>query len=109
MSTKKAPSLLLGARGIMSVTGHRSDEMANYYAQHADQIEINKKVVSAWDESTGGESARQEAAPGEIGLWPNESVTQGRRLVFAAFFCFPRCKRSGETVLGNRKIPVGNR
>ena len=44
-------SLLLGARGIKSVTGHKSDEMANYYAQHADQIAINKKVVSAWDEA----------------------------------------------------------
>ncbi|MEO8831518.1 MAG: hypothetical protein ABI407_04535 [Bradyrhizobium sp.] len=25
--------------------------LANYCAQHADQIEINKKVVSAWDEA----------------------------------------------------------
>ena len=70
--------------------------LANYCARHADQIEIKKKVVSAWDESTGGESASQEAAPGEIGLWPNESVTQGRRLVFAAFFCFPPASDLGK-------------
>jgi integrase len=54
--------LLLGARGIKSVTGHKSDEMANYYAQHADQIEINKKVVSAWDEALAKKERKRAAA-----------------------------------------------
>jgi integrase len=43
--------LLMGARAIKSVTGHKSDEMAEYYAQHADQIAINRKVVTAWDQA----------------------------------------------------------
>jgi len=30
-----------GAQGIKSLTGHKSDGMANYCAQHADQIEID--------------------------------------------------------------------
>lgn len=50
-------ALLLGARGIKSVTGHRSDEMANYYAQHADQIAINERVVDRWNEAIAEKAA----------------------------------------------------
>jgi integrase len=44
-------SLLLGAKGIQSVTGHRSSQMADYYAKHADQIALNKQVVERWNQA----------------------------------------------------------
>lgn len=44
-------SLMLGAAGIKSVTGHKSDEMANYYAKHADKVAMNEKVVASWNAS----------------------------------------------------------
>jgi integrase len=44
-------ALLLGTAGIKSVTGHKSNEMAEYYAKHADQIALNKQVVERWNES----------------------------------------------------------
>jgi integrase len=44
-------SLLLGSKGIQSVTGHRSSHMAEYYAKHADQIALNRQVVERWNEA----------------------------------------------------------
>jgi integrase len=41
--------LLKGTAGIKSVTGHRSNEMAEFYAKHASQIAMNREVVEAWD------------------------------------------------------------
>lgn len=49
--------LLVGTAGIMSVTGHASKEMAEYYAQHAERIRMNRDVVEKWN----AELARQEA------------------------------------------------
>lgn len=43
-----------GARGVKSVTGHKSDDMAKYDVRHADQIEINQKVAAAWDDALVG-------------------------------------------------------
>jgi integrase len=54
-------ALLLGAKGIKSVTGHRSDQMANYYAQHADQIALNKQVVERWNEVLAAKGDRRVA------------------------------------------------
>jgi integrase len=42
--------LLKGTAGIKSVTGHVSDEMAEFYAKHANQIAMNREVVAAWDQ-----------------------------------------------------------
>lgn len=41
--------LMVGAAGIKSVTHHKSDSMASYYAKHANQIEMNRQVVEKWD------------------------------------------------------------
>jgi integrase len=49
-------SLLLGSAGIKSVTGHKSNEMAEYYAKHADQIALNRNVVERWDEALAEKS-----------------------------------------------------
>jgi integrase len=38
-----------GVSGIKSVTGHRTDAEAQYYARGADKRRINKAVVDAWD------------------------------------------------------------
>jgi integrase len=51
-------SLGVGAAGIKSVGGWRTDDEANYYAQDADQRRINEMVVGQWD----AELERQEAA-----------------------------------------------
>jgi integrase len=49
--------LLVGTAGIMSVTGHASKEMAEYYAKHAERIRMNRDVVEKWN----ADLARQEA------------------------------------------------
>jgi hypothetical protein len=41
----------MGTAGIRSVTGHRSNEMAEYYARHAEQIALNERVVERWDQA----------------------------------------------------------
>jgi integrase len=51
-------SLGVGAAGVKSVGGWRTDDEANYYAQDADQRRINEMVVGQWD----AELERQEAA-----------------------------------------------
>jgi hypothetical protein len=48
---------LVGTAGIMSVTGHASREMAEYYAKHAEKVRMNRDVVERWN----AELARQEA------------------------------------------------
>lgn len=50
-------SLGVGAAGIKSVGGWRTDQEANYYAQDADRRRINRMVVEQWD----AELERQEA------------------------------------------------
>jgi integrase len=42
--------LLLGTAGIKSVTGHISNQMAEYYARSAEQRAINRKVNESWNE-----------------------------------------------------------
>jgi integrase len=42
-------SLAVGAAGVKSIGGWRTDGEANYYAQHADQRRINAIVVEQWD------------------------------------------------------------
>jgi integrase len=42
-------SLGVGAAGIKSITGHRTDGEANYYAKDADKRQINENVISLWD------------------------------------------------------------
>jgi hypothetical protein len=44
-------ALLVGTQGIKSVTGHKSDDQASYYAKHAAQIALNRQVVDKWNES----------------------------------------------------------
>jgi integrase len=55
-------SLLLGTAGIKSVTGHKSNEMAEYYAKHAEQRAINAKTVAAWDEALEQKAAARVRA-----------------------------------------------
>jgi hypothetical protein len=42
--------LLLGTAGIKSVTGHISNQMAEYYARNAERRAINRKVHAGWNE-----------------------------------------------------------
>lgn len=42
-------SLGVGVRGIKTITGHRSNRMAEYYAQHAETRAINEAVVEQWN------------------------------------------------------------
>jgi integrase len=51
-------ALLVGSAGIKSVTGHKSDAMADYYAKHASRIAMNREVVERWDAAI---SAKSEA------------------------------------------------
>ena len=49
--------LLKGTACIKSVTGHVSDDMAEFYAKHANQIAMNREVVDAWDEKIAAKDA----------------------------------------------------
>jgi integrase len=51
-------SLGLGASGVKSVTGQKTDAMANYYSEMANKRRINADVVAAWD----AELDRQDTA-----------------------------------------------
>jgi integrase len=55
-------SLGVGAAGVKSVGGWRTDHEANYYAQHADKRRVNALVIEQWD----AELTRQEAAAAEV-------------------------------------------
>jgi integrase len=64
-------ALLVGTAGIRSVTGHRSNSMADYYAQHASRTAMNAAVVERWNEAltTGGRRTkrpRKSASSGTI-------------------------------------------
>jgi integrase len=48
-AASEVAGLLVGTQGIKSVTGHKSDDQAAYYAKHAAQIALNKQVVELWD------------------------------------------------------------
>jgi integrase len=54
-------SLLLGSKGIQSVTGHRSSQQADYYAKHADQIALNRQVVERWNQTLAEKGDRRVA------------------------------------------------
>jgi hypothetical protein len=41
----------------MSITGHASREMAEYYAKHAERVRMNRDAVERWN----AELARHEA------------------------------------------------
>jgi integrase len=53
-------ALLVGTQGIKSVTGHKSDDQAAYYAKHAAQVALNRQVVAKWNEAIA--KKRQERA-----------------------------------------------
>jgi integrase len=50
-AASEVSALLVGTQGIRSVTGHKSDDMASYYARHAAQIALNRQVVEKWNEA----------------------------------------------------------
>jgi integrase len=54
--------LLLGTNAIKSVTGHISNQMAEYYARNAERRAINKKVNLAWNELLKEKSAKRAAS-----------------------------------------------
>ena len=60
-------SLGVGAAGIKSVGGWRTDAEANYYAQDADQRRINEMVVGKWDAELERQQAAAPAARGHSG------------------------------------------
>jgi integrase len=50
-AASEVAALLVGTQGIKSVTGHKSDDQASYYAKHAAQIALNRQVVEKWNEA----------------------------------------------------------
>ena len=59
--------LLLGTAGVKSATGHISNRMAEYYARHAEQRAINRKVREGWDEQIKEKAAaRVETRRGRL-------------------------------------------
>jgi integrase len=48
-AAKDVAPLGVGAGGIKSITGHRTDQEANYYAQGFERKRVNRAVVEAWD------------------------------------------------------------
>jgi integrase len=50
-AASEVASLLVGTQGIKSITLHKSDDMASYYAKHAAQIAMNRQVVAQWNEA----------------------------------------------------------
>ena len=55
-AASEVAALLVGTQGIKSVTGHKSDDQAAYYAKHAAQIALNRQVVEKWNESLAEKS-----------------------------------------------------
>jgi hypothetical protein len=55
-------SLGVGAAGIKSVTGHLTDDMANYYAKRADKRRVNETVVALWNAAIAEQDAERAAA-----------------------------------------------
>jgi integrase len=49
MAAREVAALGVGVAGIKSVTGHRSNEMAEYYARGADMRAVNQDVKEKWD------------------------------------------------------------
>jgi integrase len=50
-AASEVAQLMVGAAGVKTVTGHRSNEMADYYSQHANRVAMNEMVVSKWNEA----------------------------------------------------------
>jgi integrase len=50
-AASEVAALLVGTQGIKSVTGHKSDDQAAYYAKHAAQVALNRQVVERWNEA----------------------------------------------------------
>jgi integrase len=61
-AASEVAALLVGTAGIKSVTGHKSDSMADYYAKHADQVAMNANVVEKWNAALARQGAEREAA-----------------------------------------------
>lgn len=54
-------ALLVGSAGVKSVTHHKSNAMADYYAKHAEPIAMNRKVVEKWNEAIAEKGERSAA------------------------------------------------
>jgi len=50
-AASEVAALMVGTAGVKTVTGHRSNEMAEFYAQHASKRAMNELVVTKWNES----------------------------------------------------------
>jgi integrase len=50
-AASEVAQLLVGTAGVKTVTGHRSNAMAEFYAQHANTVTMNEAVVRKWDEA----------------------------------------------------------
>jgi integrase len=50
-AASEVAELLVGTAGIKTVTGQRTDEMANFYSEHANKRAMNAMVVDKWDEA----------------------------------------------------------
>lgn len=48
-AASEVAALLVGTQGIKSITLHKSDDQAAYYAKHAAQRALNETVVDKWD------------------------------------------------------------
>ena len=57
-AASEVASLLMGTAGIRSLTGHKSNQTAEYYAKQADQIALNKQVVERWNESLAAKAGQ---------------------------------------------------
>src|SRR5882672_5683734 len=64
-AASEVAGLLVGTQGIKSVTGHKSDSMAAYYAREAEKRAMNAKVVERWNadiDEREAEAAKQRAS-----------------------------------------------
>ena len=50
-AASEVAELLVGTAGIKTITGQRTDEMANFYSQHANKKAMNAMVVAKWNEA----------------------------------------------------------
>ena len=50
-AASEVAQLMVGSAGVKTVTGHRSNEMADYYSQHANRVAMNEMVVGKWNDA----------------------------------------------------------
>jgi integrase len=60
-AASEVAGLLVGTQGIKSITGHKSDGQAAYYAKHAAQIAMNAQVVGRWNEAIAAKKGQRVA------------------------------------------------